>query len=37
MDWEAFYYLPTLEQVRCVIKALQTSMMELFGKIATLI
>ena len=33
MDWETFNQLPTLEQVRGLIRALQTSMMVLLTKI----
>ena len=35
MNWEIFNQLPALEQVRAVIKALQTSIMVLFAKIVS--
>ena len=33
MDWEIFNQLPALEQVRGVIRALKTSIMERFAKL----
>ena len=35
MNWEIFNQLPALEQVRAVIKALQTSIRVLFAKIVS--
>ena len=35
MDWETFNMLPALEQVRDIIRALQTSMMVILTKIVT--
>ena len=35
MDWETFNQLVALEQVRCVVRALQISTIGLFAKIAS--
>ena len=35
MDCEKFNYFPALEQVRCLLRALQTSTIKFFAKIAS--